>query len=784
MPAANHGTIVGPIWSNQIPYQTCPPVACGVSANYSVSATTICAGDSVLVVDESQQAAVAEWFVDGVSMGTSDSLWLPFITDGTYEIALVAFETGCTDTATQNLSVNALPNVQFAPLPAVCEDQVIIGLSGATPSGGQFSGTNVFASLFVVPTPGSYPITYTYIDSNGCVDSAMAIQVVNAPPTVSLTSQGAICSNQDSLVLSGGTPLGGSFSGPGVVGNTLVTNVVGTGPTPVYYAYTDSNGCTASDTASLQVNLAPLVFHLGLPDACEGQFPIVLNNGFPSGGAYSGLGVSGPFFDPQVTGIGTFTITYVFTDTNGCSGQDSIQVMVHPNPTVTLTAPSDFCIDASPMPIPVSPIGGNFSGNGYFNGSFYPGLAGVGTHPLVYSFIDSNGCSASDSAQVMVNAMPVVSHTTLPSVCIQGAPLLLTGGMTLVGSYQGTGVNGVSFDPSVAGAGTASLSYSYVDSNGCSDSIPLTIQVQNAPIVSFLPLDDLCDNGVIESFSSRALPTGGVFSGNGIVDPSGIFDPSAATTGVQNITYTFTDSLGCSSSANQSFDLWPLPLVDIGNDTNICAGEVLTLDAGSGSQLYLWSTNETSSSINVDQAGNYSVFVTDFNGCENRDSMVVGIYPLPLLDLGPDTTSISGAPVAFNVPGFVQYNWSDGSNMAQTSVAITTNLNLMVTDANGCQASDTVYVEIWPTGISTNASAALVKVFPNPSDGHFVVELTGWAGASLPEFRVWNAKGQLVKTGRVTYEQTPVDLSNEAPGQYWLQLSNGEQHWSTVLIRH
>jgi len=67
--------------------------------------------------------------------------------------------------------------------------------------------------------------------------------------------------------------------------------------------------------------------------------------------------------------------------------------------------------------------------------------------------------------------------------------------------------------------------------------------------------------------------------------------------------------------------------VDLGQDTVICPGETLTLDAGPGGSSYGWSTGETTQSITIDSAGFYWVVVEDpTTGCELYDAIQVDVY--------------------------------------------------------------------------------------------------------------------------------------------------------------
>lgn len=69
------------------------------------------------------------------------------------------------------------------------------------------------------------------------------------------------------------------------------------------------------------------------------------------------------------------------------------------------------------------------------------------------------------------------------------------------------------------------------------------------------------------------------------------------------------------------------PVVNLGNDTTICANTFLTLDAGNAGSSYLWSTGETTQTISVDFPGTYSVTVTGPGSCTKTDAIVVNLKP-------------------------------------------------------------------------------------------------------------------------------------------------------------
>jgi hypothetical protein len=104
-----------------------------------------------------------------------------------------------------------------------------------------------------------------------------------------------------------------------------------------------------------------------------------------------------------------------------------------------------------------------------------------------------------------------------------------------------------------------------------------------------------------------------------------------------NYRLTVTDGNGCAGSDDIDVVIYPLPYVELGNDTSILAGSSLLLDAGEGHDSYLWSNDSTTRTILVDSTGTglgaatYYVTVTD-DKCESVDSITV-TYIMPFTDI-------------------------------------------------------------------------------------------------------------------------------------------------------
>lgn len=267
-----------------------------------------------------------------------------------------------------------------------------------------------------------------------------------------------------------------------------------------------------------------------------------------------------------------------------------------------------------------------FAGNTFATGQTMPGIY---TYYVTQSV---NGCiSPASMATLTINALPVVTLAPFNAVCTNTPAMNLTGGEPAGGLYFGTGVNsnGLIFDPQLAGPGTFTLSYVFVDTFGCTDTASQTIKVNALPVVTLSPIATVCANAPAFLLSG-GLPTGGTYSGNGVI--ANMFTPSVAGAGTTTITYTYTfDSTGCQNKATFDVIINALPVVDLGSDVNSCANLTLTLDATNINTVsYMWMPGgQTTAKISVDSLGiglgskMFYVSVKNTNNCSNQDSVKV-----------------------------------------------------------------------------------------------------------------------------------------------------------------
>ncbi|MFN2396390.1 MAG: PKD domain-containing protein [Bacteroidales bacterium] len=134
--------------------------------------------------------------------------------------------------------------------------------------------------------------------------------------------------------------------------------------------------------------------------------------------------------------------------------------------------------------------------------------------------------------------------------------------------------------------------------------------------------------------------------------------------------------------------------IDYTSDYSLCP---IILDAGEQYESYIWSTGETTSNINVQESGVYSVIVTDAFGHQSTDSIKVD-FPVTKLNTGDNLICSGDSLLLFpDLPNFDNYifQWNTGSEANSIFINEEGEYWVQITDDEGCVAiSDTVYIEI------------------------------------------------------------------------------------------
>ncbi len=301
----------------------------------------------------------------------------------------------------------------------------------------------------------------------------------------------------------------------------------------------------------------------------------------------------------------------------------------------------------------------------------------------------SEGCSDTDVVIVTVNSLPNANAGNDVTIN-EGESITLTasGGTDYLWS-TGETTQSIEVSPNT----TTTYSVDVTSSQGCSSSDTVTVTV----IPETNVVADAGDDQSICVGESTTLAASG---GTDYLWSTGETTQSIEVSPNDTTTYTVTVSEGSASDSDDvTVTVNPLPNANAGDDQSICEGESITLTASGGTD-YLWSTGETTQSIQVspDNTTSYIVTVNSAEGCSDTDEVVVAVNSLPSADAGNDVTINEGETTTLTASGGTTYLWSTGETSQSILVSPneTTTYSVEVTSSEGCSSNDDVIVTVIP----------------------------------------------------------------------------------------
>ena len=653
-------------------------------------------------------------------------------------LRLLNSSTGCFLENSSSVTINPLPTaVITASTLSVCLNEstlptITITATGATApytvtynvttNGVTVSNLTTLTNLsgvatLSVPTGTAATIVYQLVSVESSVTNCVNAQnasvtvTVNDLPAATITpfSATTFCAG-GSVTLNANTGASLSYLWSDASTGSSISNITNSGTYSVTVTNT-STGCFATSTVTtVTVNALPTpgITASGPLTFCIGNSVNLTGTGGTSylwsNGTNAAL--------TNITTSGTYSVTV--TDGNGCQNITSTTVTVNalPTPGITASGPLTFCIGNSV----------NLTGTGgtsylWSNGTnaALTNITTSGTYSVTVT--DGNGCQNITSTTVTVNALPTPGITASGPLtfCIGNSVNLTgTGGTSYLWS-NGTNVALTNITTS----GTYSVTVT--DGNGCQNITSTTVTVNTLPtpgITASGPLTFCTGNSV------NLTGTGGTsyLWSNG----TNAALTNITTSGTYSV--TVTDGNGCQNitSTTVTVNALPTPGITASGPLTFCVGNSVNL-TGTGGTTYLWSNGTNVALTNITTGGTYSVTVTDGNGCQNITSTTVTVNGLPTPGItasGPLTFCV-GNSVNLTGTGGTNYLWSNGTNVALTSITTSGTYSVTVTDGNGCQniTSTTVTVNALPTpGIT--ASGPLTFCAGNS------VNLTGTGGTT------------------------------------------------------
>lgn len=580
-----------------------------------------------------------------------------------------------------------------------------------------------------------------------------------APP---VTNNGPLCVGQ-TLNLTVTSPTAGatySWDGPnGFTSSTMNPTIpsVTLANAGVYSLEITVGGVTSAPvTTTVVVNAMPTPTAGSNSAICAGS---TLNLTSSGGTSYSWSGPNG-FTDatqnPSITSAttaasGVYTVTV--TATGGCTATAQTTVTVSAMPTPTAANNSPICAGTT---LNLTSSGGtsySWSGpNGFTNATQNPSITSATTAASgVYTVTvtATGGCTATAQTTVTTNG-------TLSFVASSNSPICENQTLNLTvpiagGTYSWSGPNSftnATQNPSITSA-TVSASGTYLvtitDANGCSGTGSVGVTINS------LPTPSITGNNTICFGKSTTLTASG---GNSYAWSSGPAIASITVSPTAQTTYTVTVTAtgGCTGTASQIVNVNSNPVIDnIATTNELCnlqnGQAIVTVSQGTAPYQYAWSNSGPNNpTLPTVGAGQYSVTITDLNGCTTTSTFSIQNIPGPQLSLtsmSPDhcDQGIGSATVSVNTSGLYTYTWlTTPSQTGNTATNLMSGTYLVVVTDGTCADTMSVIVSNMPNPIadfepnppSASSSNSIIR-FMNQSVGGAIYQWTFGDGSNSTE---------------------------------------------------
>ncbi len=591
-----------------------------------------------------------------------------------------------------------------------------------TPTSGSCSGTPFNVVVTVNPIPAVSNMTATIC--SGTAFTAAPVNVTNGLVPTGTTYTWTVAANANVTGESAVSTASNNIS-------QTLTNATVNAEVVTYTVTPTANACAgATFTVAVTVNPIPVVANK-TSTICSGTaFTVAPVNGtdlVPTGTTYtwtvaananvtgeSDVATAQNSISQNLINISSSVETVVYTVTptfSGCDGATfTVTVTVNPTPSVaaqTNTACSGELLTFAPV---------NGGGNFVPAGTTYtwtvvdnPNVIGetnantaqnsiaqtlvnnyTSAQQVVYTVTPTfNGCAGAPFTYTVTVSTPVAvaALTGATNVCLGATTQLASATAGGVWTSSNTAVATISATGVVTGltTGTTTVSYTVTNSAGCTGVVTANVNVNALPVATITPsgATTFCDGGSVTLTAS---------AGDSYMWSNGLQTASITVTTAGNYSVQVTNAAGCvTTSAVTAVVVNPLPTATItaNGSTTFCQGGSVTLTASAGSS-YLWSNGATTSSITVNASGNYSVTVTNANGCSTASAAtVVTVNALPVASISSlnGNTFCQGGSVTLVSSAGASYAWSNGLSTQSVDVTTSENLTVTVTNAAGCSAT-------------------------------------------------------------------------------------------------
>ncbi|MCC7502611.1 MAG: gliding motility-associated C-terminal domain-containing protein [Flavobacteriales bacterium] len=542
------------------------------------------------------------------------------------------------------------------------------------PANGSLNNATIVNPTATPTVTTTYTITAT--TDIGCTDSdAMTITVGNLSGLTVSSTDTQLCPGESatlSALATGSGVFTYAWSPASGLNNATIANPTAQPGTTTNYTCLvtePASGCQRSASITLHVNgpytvdatandtlCSTLGFQLNVVHNVPAPFTIQWSNGqFLNSSSISA---------PTIVADTTATYFVTVTDANGCSFTDSSTIISAWDNLVTP-------INLSACAGTAIPLDAGYPGSAYLwnTGATTQTISATTNGQYTAEITDPMGCVTVKNYFLTFNPLPAVNLGPDLSLC--GAT-----NQVLNANSPGNAVlwSGGQTTQQISVTQSAIYSVLVTSPQGCQNGDAINVTFNP------MPVDVLQD---ITTCSSTPVTLNAGNAGSTYMWNAGTTTQSISPTQSGTYSVMVTNAQGCSGTFNAVVTFMPLITVDLGNDTTLCAGQTIALDAGNSGATYLWSNGATTQTISPSQSGTYSV--TASNGfCLGSDAITVTFDPIPL-DVLQNVTTCVDQTVTLNAgnPGCT-YQWNTGATTSIINPTTSGNYSVVVTNSTNC----------------------------------------------------------------------------------------------------
>jgi len=598
---------------------------------------------------------------------------------------------------------------------------------------------------------GSYTVTAT--DANGCTRTQAYTITAPTAITITGTATNIVCAgvNSGSITVSatGGTGAKTFSWSNGATGATISNLAAGS----YTVTATDANGCTRTQAYTITAPSAIAITGTVSNSTCSGS------NGSITVSATGGTGSKTFSWSNGATGAtvsnlaqGSYTVTA--TDASGCTATQTFNVNGSSSMVINGVSSNVTCSGGNNGSITVNVTGGTGSITySWSNGSTNSTISNLTAGTYTVTALDASGCSIGQTYTISSPSAVVANVTDVDITCngtTGSAQVNPTGG---VGPYTVSWSNGATGN-SVNGLAVGNYTVTVTDANNCSAQGSFAISQMASLAVSVSSQDVNCNGANDGSATATAQGGNGVYTyvwSNGLTSAS-ISSLSPGTYGV-----VVTDGNGCQGTG-QVVITGPSAIVVTAQVLDVaCFGDSngmisIEVSGGVGPYQYEWSNGAAGVEIDNLVAGNYTVTVTDANGCEQSITPTVSQPEMLTANIividGESCAGNDGAAEVIASGGSEGYNiyWNNGASGSILEEVAAGEYSVTVIDENGCSIFAEVVIpyECDQVVPQTQLIPENCNVLDVPLDG--LIYCNEVAGAEMYQWRFTNEQGIIIST--------------------------------------